>query len=143
MGTDGTFWRGPALGLALLSGVLAGGITGCGGSGAPGGAAGASWPDSDGPASSPAATATPPGDVCARLVAYWSRKALDDGTYGDYQSMGLSNRQYEILTDVVEAARTERGRKGAEAAERLIDRTARERCAERYRDGNPSEGPWS
>ncbi|WP_413756724.1 hypothetical protein [Streptomyces sp. MMBL 11-3] len=139
MGTGGTSWRGAAPGPVLVTGVLVGLLAACGGSGAPGGTAGASWPDS-GP---PAAAATPPEDLCARLVAHWARRALDDGTYGDYQSMGLSNGQYEILTDVVDAARTERERKGAGAAERLIDRTARARCEERYRDGNPSEGPWS
>ncbi|KAA0931686.1 hypothetical protein [Streptomyces apricus] len=143
MGTGGTSWRGAAPGPVLVTGVLVGLLAACGGSGAPGGTTGASWPDSGPPASSPAAAATPPEDLCARLVAHWARRALDDGTYGDYQSMGLSNGQYEILTDVVDAARTERERKGAGAAERLIDRTARARCEERYRDGNPSEGPWS
>ncbi|MET9560468.1 hypothetical protein [Streptomyces tauricus] len=57
--------------------------------------------------------------------------------------MGLSNRQYEILLDVVDAARAEKRREGAQAAGELIDRTARERCEERYRNGNPTEGPWS
>jgi hypothetical protein len=57
--------------------------------------------------------------------------------------MGLSNRQYEILLDVVDAARAEQRRAGGRAAGELIDRTARERCAERYRNGSPTEGPWS
>lgn len=56
--------------------------------------------------------------------------------------MGLSNGQYEILVKVVDAARAEEKRKGEEAAELLIDRRTRELCAERYRDGAPSGGPW-
>ncbi|MFF3486173.1 hypothetical protein ACFYXC_23255 [Streptomyces sp. NPDC002701] len=134
MGTGGASWRGPAPGVALLAAALVCGVTGCGGSGGPAA-----------PRSGPAApvTATPPEVLCARVVAYWSREVLDGDTYGDYQSMGLSNRQYEILKAVVDTARTEREREGAQAAERLIDRVARDRCEERYRDGNPSEGPWS
>lgn len=131
------------VGLALLTAALTAGATGCGGSGTHGGATGAppsARPDS-GARSSPPATA--PEDVCARIVAHWSREVLDGGTYGDYQSVGLSNGQYEILRDVVDAARAEQRREGAQAAGRLIDRTARERCEERYRNGSPSERPWS
>ncbi|MBG0856127.1 hypothetical protein I2W78_30830 [Streptomyces spinoverrucosus] len=121
--------RSAALGLALLTGAL---LTGCAG------------PAPRQPASaSPSPHATPPAEVCARIVAYWSRKVLDGDTYGDYQSMGLSNGQYEILRDVVDAARAERTRQGPAAAEQLIDRQARERCTERYRDGGPTGGPWS
>jgi hypothetical protein len=88
-------------------------------------------------------SATPPEDLCARIVAHWSRKVLDSDTYGDYQSMGLSNGQYEILMDVVDAARAEKKRAGGQAARELIDRGAREHCAERYREGDPTGGPWS
>lgn len=67
---------------------------------------------------------------------------LDSDTYGDYQSMGLSNGQYAILREIVDAARAAKRRQGTGAAERLIDRQARASCAERYRHGTPSGGPW-
>lgn len=76
------------------------------------------------------------------MVAHWSREVLDGTTYGDYQSMGLSNGQYEILRDVVDEARAEKGRAGAAAADALIDRRAREGCVAWYRSGGPGEGPW-
>jgi hypothetical protein len=86
--------------------------------------------------------ATPPQELCARVVAYWSREELASRTYGDYQSMGLSDGQYDILRRVVSAARTEWKRHGARAADELIDRMAREGCADWYRTGGPSNGPW-
>jgi hypothetical protein len=67
---------------------------------------------------------------------------LDGGTYGDYQSMGLSNRQYDILRAVVAAARAVRADQGADAAAEFIDRRSRTECAARYRDGGPAKGPW-
>ncbi|MGV9254689.1 hypothetical protein [Streptomyces sp. NPDC003697] len=73
---------------------------------------------------------------------YWSGEALDSGTYGDYQSMGLSDAQYDILREVVAAARSVRRRQGAAAARELVARRAREDCAARYRDGRPGRGPW-
>ncbi|GGK57945.1 hypothetical protein [Streptomyces flaveus] len=125
------------LGLALLTGAL---ITGCGQ---------ADSKDSAGPrdaaqtgVGSPSPSATPPKDLCTRIVTYWSREALTGDTYGDYQSMGLSGGQYEILMKVVDAARAEKKSKGAQAAERLIDREARAGCEDLYRDGIPSGGPW-
>lgn len=146
MGTAGATWTRAVLGtgLTLLTGVL---LTGCGESGAEDGTTTASRTGSGtpSPSASPADTPpeeTPPEDLCAQLVSYWSREALDQDSYGDYQSMGLSNGQYEILMKVVDAARAEEKRKGEEAAEQLIDRRARELCAESYRDGDPSGGPW-
>ena len=124
------------LALVLVTGALA---AGCGESGPRGGAA--STRAASGTPSSP--PATPPEDLCARIVAHWSREVLDSDTYGDYQSMGLSNGQYEILMDIVDAARAEKKRAGEQAARELIDRDARERCTERYRDGDPTGGPWS
>ncbi|MFF4584598.1 hypothetical protein [Streptomyces sp. NPDC001388] len=117
------------LGLALLAGVSA---TACGDP------AGHDTARSTSP--SPATTA--PEELCTRLVAHWSREVLDGGTYGDYQSMGLSNGQYEILRSVVDAARTEKERHGADAADELIDRETRAGCTEWYRSGGPGEGPW-
>ncbi|GGW68164.1 hypothetical protein GCM10010503_51820 [Streptomyces lucensis JCM 4490] len=91
------------------------------------------------------ATASPPSDadLCTRLVAHWARAALDSGTYGDYQSMGLSNGQYDILRDVVTAARAVRRRQGLPAAHDLIDRQAGQACTERYRHGARTGGPWT
>ncbi|MFF5018111.1 hypothetical protein [Streptomyces sp. NPDC001165] len=107
---------------------------GAGGAGGPGHSASGSAGASAAPASD--------AELCARIVAHGSRKVLDSGTYGDYQSMGLSNAQYEILRDVVDAARAAERRQGAAAADELIDRQARSACAERYRHGTPSGGPW-
>ncbi|MFI9616216.1 hypothetical protein ACIHCM_31795 [Streptomyces sp. NPDC052023] len=135
--------RSAALGLALLAGAL---LTGCAGP-APG-TAGPATATATAPAPEPASTspsphATPPAEVCARIITYWSREVLDGGTYGDYQAMGLSNGQYEILRDVVDAARAVQRRQGLPAADKLIARQAHERCIERYRDGGPTSGPWS
>ncbi|GKQ38156.1 hypothetical protein [Streptomyces sp. A012304] len=90
----------------------------------------------------PSASATPPEVLCTRIVTHWSRKVLDGTTYGDYQSMGLSNGQYDILRAVVDAARAEKKRRGADAADQLIDRQARQGCADWYRSGGPGEGAW-
>ncbi|MFJ4520390.1 hypothetical protein ACIP4Y_05460 [Streptomyces sp. NPDC088810] len=104
------------------------------------------------PTSSPgsaAASSPAPGqpasdaDLCARLITYWSREVLDGDSYGDYQSMGLSHGQYEILRDVVDAARPVKHRQGSALADKLIVRQARTACTERYRHGTPSGGPWT
>ncbi|MGV9555954.1 hypothetical protein [Streptomyces sp. NPDC003522] len=99
-------------------------------------------PDATGARRTPAPATTPPEALCARVVAHWSREVLDGGGYGDYQSMGLSGGQYEILRSVVDAARAERKREGARSADELIDRRSREGCAARYRSGTPGGGPW-
>ncbi|MFG3658972.1 hypothetical protein [Streptomyces sp. NPDC047706] len=131
--------RSAVLGLAVLAGAL---LTGCAGP-APG-AAGPATATAAEPASHvPSPHATPPAEVCARIIIYWSRETLDGGTYGDYQTMGLSNGQYEILRDVVDAARVTQKRQGRSAADKLITRQAHERCVERYRGGGPTSGPWS
>ncbi|WP_405967031.1 hypothetical protein OG613_13225 [Streptomyces sp. NBC_00015] len=122
---------GPAFPAALLAGLLA---TGCGATGS----AGASGT----PSPSASASTTPPEELCTRIVAHWSREVLDSTAYGDYQSMGLSNGQYEILRTVVDAARAAKKRQGADAADELIGREAAEGCARRYRSGGPTEGPW-
>ncbi|MEV5901930.1 hypothetical protein, partial [Streptomyces sp. NPDC052127] len=111
---------GPAFPAALLAGLLA---TGCGATGS----AGASGT----PSPSASASTTPPEELCTRIVAHWSREVLDSTAYGDYQSMGLSNGQYEILRTVVDAARAAKKRQGADAADELIGREAAEGCARR------------
>ncbi|MEV6755534.1 hypothetical protein [Streptomyces sp. NPDC051214] len=99
-------------------------------------------PSAETPAPSPATTS--PEDLCTALITKWARQIYDSGkeTYGDYQSMGLSNGQYMILRDTLDRARAERKRQGADAGRKLITRQAHERCAERYRHGQPSGGPW-
>lgn len=131
--------KGGALGLALLAAGLA---AGCGDTGARGDATGIRAPGAVSPSPSPSPAATPPARLCTQIIGYWSRRALTGDTYGDYQSMGLSDGQYEILREVVDAARAERERSDARAADRLIDRRARELCEERYRNGEPTGGPW-
>ncbi|WP_051744307.1 hypothetical protein [Streptomyces yerevanensis] len=141
MKTGEALWPGAplgfGLGLALLTGAL---ITGCGQADSKDGASPRDAARTG--AGSPSPSAAPPEDLCTRVVTYWSREALTGDTYGDYQSMGLSGRQYEILMKVVDAARAEKKSKGAQAAERLIDREARAGCEDLYRDGIPSGGPW-
>jgi len=129
----------PALGAGVGVGFLAVLLTlgGCGGSGS------ATTPRAAATTTAATtATPTPPEDLCTRLVAHWSREVLDQNTYGDYQSMGLSNGQYDILIKVVDAARAEKKKQGAAAADQLIDRQARSGCVRWYRDGGPGKGPW-
>lgn len=114
------------------------GVTGCGGS-APENSA----PEEAAP-ERPAPSATPPEDLCTSLITKWGRQIYDAGkeTYGDYQSMGLSNGQYAILRSTLDLARAERERHGAGAGRKIIATQARERCEKRYRHGEPSGGPW-
>ncbi|MFD0314316.1 hypothetical protein [Streptomyces flavalbus] len=136
MARGGVFRAGAALSLALLA-------AGCADTGTDTGTdAGTAAPATATSGAARAPSPTPPEDLCARLVTHWAREVLDTGTYGDYQSMGLSNGQYEILREVVDAARAERGRHGGAAADELIRRRAREGCVDWYRTGGPSGGPW-
>ncbi|MFI9821242.1 hypothetical protein ACIHFC_12325 [Streptomyces sp. NPDC052013] len=130
--------RDPRLAAALL---LVGALTsGCGA----GGSGAAPAPGSSSPASplSPSPSATSAEAVCVEVVTYWSREVLAGTAYGDYQSMGLSNGQYEILRAAVAAARPVEKRQGTRAAHEVMDRHVQQGCAERYRGGGPSEGPW-
>lgn len=138
MTSGGTPRKAGALGLALLAAGLA---AGCGDAGAQSDATG-TRAGAESPSPSPSPAATPPAQLCTRIIGYWSRRTLTGDTYGDYQSMGLSDGQYEILRKVVDAARAERERADARAADRLIDRRARDLCEERYRKGEPTGGPW-
>ncbi|MDT0403666.1 MULTISPECIES: hypothetical protein [Streptomyces] len=119
---------------ACLPAVLVAGlmVTGCDAS-APGGRAGSTPP-------SPRTASDE--ELCVRLVGYWSREALEGDGYGDYQSMGLSNGQYDILRAAVAAARPVERRQGMQAARELLDRQVRTGCAGRYRGGGPTGGPW-
>ncbi|MEU9642913.1 hypothetical protein [Streptomyces sp. NPDC048188] len=151
-----------AAALALLTAVTA---AGCGdsGDGVRGSAGDAPNPPTTSASSAPVApsaptaptasdaASAPPGprrplsgaDLCVSAVEYWAREMLAGAEpYGDYQSMGLSNRQYDILRAVVDAARATRRTRGTEAAEESVGRRTRTACAEGYRDGGPSRGPW-
>ncbi|MFE2289461.1 hypothetical protein ACFXDJ_35480 [Streptomyces sp. NPDC059443] len=92
---------------------------------------------------------TPPEGLCTALITHWAGVVLDadadpgaDTGHLDYQSMGLSGGQNEILLAVLADARAEQRAKGPAAARELTAREARRRCAERYRSGTPSGGPW-
>ncbi|MEU6099661.1 hypothetical protein [Streptomyces flaveolus] len=133
-----------ALSLALLTAALA---TACGHSASSGSrsapvTAGTATGSGHTGSSRPSPTPVSDAELCVRVVAHWSREVLAGGTYGDYQSMGLSNRQYDIVREIVDAARPVRREQGDRAADELIDRRTRARCAERYGDGGASKGPW-
>ncbi|MFG3245914.1 hypothetical protein [Streptomyces sp. NPDC048187] len=149
----------PGPGAAALALLTAAAVSGCGGSGDGTHGFAGDAPDAlDAPASlasppspAPTAASAPSGprrplsgaDLCVSAVEYWAREMLAGAEpYGDYQSMGLSNRQYDVLREVVDAARATRRDRGTEAAEELIGRRTRTACAEGYRDGGPSRGPW-
>ncbi|OMI90035.1 hypothetical protein ACGH52_10520 [Streptomyces sp. BBFR25] len=140
MGRGGALRRGRAA-LTLLAAVV---VVGCGNSGdGPGGSPGAARGASVSSPPSPSPRPLSGAELCVSAVGYWAREMLDGGEpYGDYQSMGLSNRQYDILREVVDAARARERDQGAPAADESIDRQVRRACAERYRDGGPSVGPW-
>ncbi|MEV6781655.1 hypothetical protein [Streptomyces sp. NPDC051098] len=125
----------PRGGVVLCTCALLAATAACaGGSAAPGG----------GPSPSPSPRTTSPQELCEKLITHWSRVVLDGGDRAelDYQAMGLSGGQNEILLAVVAAARTEQRSRGPSAASALIDRQARSRCTERYRGGSPTGGPW-
>ncbi|MCJ0872736.1 hypothetical protein [Streptomyces sp. AP-93] len=89
----------------------------------------------------------PPQQLCTRLITHWAGVILDagegqDAVGLDYQSMGLSGGQNEILRAVLADARTEQAANGPAAARELTAREAERRCAERYRSGAPTGGPW-
>ncbi|WP_455354297.1 hypothetical protein [Streptomyces sp. SYSU K217416] len=115
---------------AVCAAALSALLTSCGGSPA----------DS----ASPAPRTTTPQELCIHLISHWARVVLDGGEQAglDYQAMGLSGGQNEILLAVVAAARAEQSGQGPDAARKLIDRQAADRCAERHRGGTPTGGPW-
>lgn len=104
----------------------------------------------DGPKTPPASAGAPsaPQEVCTLLITHWAGVILNagegrDAVRLDYQSMGLSGGQNDILRAVLADARAEQGAaEGSAAAHRLIVREAQRRCADRYRSGAPTDGPW-
>ena len=143
MGRGGALRPGRAA-LTLVTAVGIAAAVGCGNSGdgadgsargAPGTSASSGLPRPPRPLSG--------AELCVSAVGYWAREMLDGGEpYGDYQSMGLSNRQYDILREVVDAARTAKRDQGIRAARELIGRQVRQAGPDGYRDGGPSHGPW-
>ncbi|MFH8980384.1 hypothetical protein [Streptomyces varsoviensis] len=68
--------------------------------------------------------------VCTRLIAYWAVQELTGGEGAglDWEQKGLSNEQRAIYDDIVRAAHAERDAHGPDAARRLIERQAAQRC---------------
>ncbi|MBT2470464.1 hypothetical protein J7E97_21945 [Streptomyces sp. ISL-66] len=142
---------------AATTALLAAALLGCGsGPGAgpdsgSGSGPGSGLSRSPGPgkpsASAPAPGPTPPQRLCADLITHWAGVILDagddpDAVHLDYQSMGLSGGQNDILLAVLAGARAEERAGGPAAAREFTAREAGQRCAERYRSGTPSGGPW-
>ncbi|MCX4693935.1 hypothetical protein [Streptomyces sp. NBC_01408] len=95
----------------------------------------------------PAPHTTSSEELCVSLLTHWSGVLLDaepgqDPVGRDYQAMGLSGDQYDILRAVVASARTETQTRGRDAGRDLADRQIRLRCAERHRGGDPTGSPW-
>ncbi|WP_193776201.1 hypothetical protein [Streptomyces sp. E2N166] len=130
-----------ALALTLPTAALG---SGCGNSGAERpGSGDTARPTASASASAPAQGSLSPAELCTSAVGYWAREILAGSTpYGDYQSMGLSNPQYDILRKVVDAAQATERDQGPRAADELIGRQVRDSCAAHYRTGAPSDGPW-
>ncbi|WP_371615346.1 hypothetical protein [Streptomyces sp. NBC_00454] len=136
MGSGPAPWRAAAT--AATTALLAAALLGCAG------------PDPSGtrPATAPAPAA--PEKLCTDLIVHWAGVILeagenpgdDDAGHLDYQSMGLSGGQNDILLAVLADARAEQRAKGPTAARELTAREAQRRCAERYRSGTPTGGPW-
>ncbi|MFI8099977.1 hypothetical protein [Streptomyces sp. NPDC086023] len=95
-------------------------------------------------AAAPAPAPTTPRELCVHLVSYWAARILDGGPHAhfDYQEMGLSGGQYEILRTALAAARAVRPPGDTAAAHLAAGEEARRGCADRYRHGTPSGGPW-
>ncbi|MFE1026178.1 hypothetical protein ACFW5I_16710 [Streptomyces sp. NPDC058818] len=130
-----------ALALTLPTAALS---VGCGNSGAerPGSGVTAR-PTASASASASTQGSLSPEELCRSAVGYWAREILAGSTpYGDYQSMGLSNAQYDILRKVVDAAQVTKRDQGPRADDKLIDRQVSDSCADQYRAGAPGDGPW-
>ncbi|MFF5443728.1 hypothetical protein [Streptomyces sp. NPDC012888] len=130
---------------ACAAALLAVPLTGCAdtsGDAAPRPSSGRTGPPEAG-TSAPRPTA--PREVCTALITHWATVLLDGGPQGqlDYQAMGLSGGQYDILREVVATARATERTHGPAAARERAARDAGLRCAERHRSGDPTGGPWT
>ncbi|MEU9864110.1 hypothetical protein AB0D99_24870 [Streptomyces sp. NPDC047971] len=105
---------GTALAAVLTAGALAS-LSGCA-------------DDSPAPAPERPGTAV---DICADLVAYWVKEALNGSKWAglDWEQKGLSNEQLKIHDEVLTSARAKERQEGREAALAFADQETRRRCA--------------
>ena len=77
-----------------------------------------------------ASTGVSLADECTSAIAYWTGQALTPGADQgyDYQEMGLSAVEYQILQDVISLARPVARASGLSAVQAFAERTARPRC---------------
>lgn len=82
------------------------------------------------PAPSPTATRVDPVEECASSVAYWVRYLVTPGSdMGlDYQEMGLSGGENDIVQVLLPAAGSTAKRQGPPAAQAYALQQARPRC---------------
>ncbi|WP_449478756.1 hypothetical protein [Streptomyces abikoensis] len=86
-----------------------------------------------GPAAGPAPRSPSPASpvqLCTTLISYWAEQDLTGGKWAglDWEQKGLSNEQYALYGDIVQAARDEQRRHGTDAALALIRRQSAQRC---------------
>jgi len=114
--------RAQRMAAGLLVGLV---LAGCGGGAAQG---------RDEAAATPSKTPKTRVQSCVESVDYWATeilKAFRDPGY-DYQHMGLSDAQYQMVREIVAMAKPVKERDGLPAALALVDREAQRRCQERY-----------
>ena len=70
-------------------------------------------------------------EICARQVGYWAAEALKPGTtmYGDYQTMGLTGTNYELVLDISKEAKRLRKTATQDQTLAFIAEEAKRRCA--------------
>ena len=78
--------------------------------------------------------------MCTTQVLYWSRTVLTEGPYkgGDYQHVGLSATQNEVLRAVLSLVAPIAAADGVEAAMVMAEQEAPVRCAGAYASGTPT-----
>ncbi|MFC5146525.1 MULTISPECIES: hypothetical protein [Streptomyces] len=71
-----------------------------------------------------------PVQLCTKLISYWAEQDLIGSKWAglDWEQKGLSNEQFALYDDIVQAARGEQRRHGTAAALELARRQARQRC---------------
>jgi hypothetical protein len=70
-------------------------------------------------------------ETCAVQVGYWAGEVIKPGyqEYGDYQKMGLTAANYQIVLDIAKQAKQLRKTATAEQTLAFINREATRRCA--------------
>ena len=89
---------------------------------------------------SPTRSSPSAAEVCTNQVRYWSRTLLTEGAYqgGDYQHMGLSDAQNEVLRGVMAEAAPMAAAQGVDVAVAFATEQAGPRCEAAYADGGPT-----